>query len=506
MNANPQATTSITTTPKKPKPEAEPRPKAKGHRRGLWIVLGILIVAAAAGGGWWWYSHRGEASSKKADAEKKAKVKAVTVETTRLSEGGIVRTSTQIGTVHPYEMADLYAKVSGYLADQSVNYGDRVTKGQVLAEIDVPEIIADERKGRADVLQAKAAVAQAEALVTAMTADAESAQSAVEQAKAEVDRYASATEFHKKKLDRYLNLVAKRAIPQGIADEEEEAYQSAKANQAAANKAVLTAQSDLAAANARIKKAEADLEQAKADVAVAEAVLARAEALVGYTKIISPYDGVITKRNFFPGAFIRSAAEGETLPLVTVARTDMVYVVTDVPDRGVPHLDVGDPAEVTLDALPSKVFKGKVSRFADAEDPQSRTMHTEIDLPNEDDTLRPGMYGLAKIILDTESHKATLPTTCLVGDTRGNKADILVVKDGKAKKTQVTIGADDGLRVEILDGVDPKDVVILDTQNVSDGAPVQVAQSAKKPEPKSDSKSEAKPTETAARSSPGKQG
>lgn len=497
MTPNPQATTSITTTPKKPKPAAEP--EAKGRHHGYWLVLALALVAVMAGG-WWWRSRRTETAKKQAEANRKSEIQAVEVKTTRLSEGGIVRTSTQIGSVHPYEMADLFAKVSGYLADLHVNYGDRVTEGQILAEIDVPEIVADEQKARADVLQSKAAVAQAEALIVAATADAEAAQSAVAQAKAEVDRYVSSTDFHQKKLARYRDLVAKRAIPQSIADEEEEAYQAARANQAAANKAVLTAQADLAAANARIKKAEADLEQAKADVAVFEAVLARAEAMVGYTKIVSPYDGVITKRNFFPGAFIRSAAEGETLPLLTVARADMVYVVTDVPDRDVPHLDVGDPAEVTLDALPGRVFKGNVSRFADAEDPQSRTMHTEIDLPNEDDTLRPGMYGLAKIILDTESHKATLPATTLVGGTRGNKADIFIIKDGKAKKTQVTIGADDGLRVEILDGLDPKDLVILDTQSVSDGAPVQMAQSAKNPEP------QAQPTETAARPAPDKQG
>lgn len=499
MTTNPQATTSITTTPKKPMPETNG--EAKSRHYGYWAILALLTVALI-GGGWWWHSHRSRAEKKRADAVGKSKIKAVKVQTIRLSEGGIVRTSTQIGSVHPYEMADLFAKVSGYLADQHVNYGDQVTKGQILATIDVPEIVADEKKARADVLQSKAEVTQAEAMIVATTADAKAAQSAVAQAQAEVARYAASTEFHQEKLKRYRDLVAKKAIPRGIAEEEEEAYQAARANEAASMKAVLTAQADLDAANARIKKAEADLEQAKANVAVFEAVLTRAEAMVGYTKIISPYNGVITKRNFFPGAFIRSAAEGETLPLLTVARTDMVYVVTDVPDRDVPHLNVGDPAEVTLDALPGRVFKGNVSRMADAEDPKSRTMHTEIDLPNEDDTLRPGMYGLAKIILDTNSHKSTLPATTLVGGTRGNKADVFIVKDGKAKKTQVTIGADDGLRVEILDGLDPKDAVILDTQNVTDGAPVLVAQSDEEPK----SKAEPKPTETAARPAPDKQG
>jgi RND family efflux transporter MFP subunit len=181
---------------------------------------------------------------------------------------------------------------------------------------------------------------------------------------------------------------------------------------------------------------------------------------------------VITKRNFFPGAFIRSASEGGTIPLLTVARTDKVYVVTQIPDRDVPLTNVGDPAEVTLDALGSKVFKGKVSRFAETEDPTSRTMHTEIDLPNPDNELRAGMYGIAKIFLDSSTKGATLPASCLVGESKEGKADVYVVKDGKARKTQVSIGVDDGLRVEILGGLSPDDEVISGTGNVSDGAPV----------------------------------
>jgi HlyD family secretion protein len=238
---------------------------------------------------------------------------------------------------------------------------------------------------------------------------------------------------------------------------------------------LINSRAQLIAAGARVKKAEADVAEARANVRVAEAKLAGANVLVGYTKITSPYDGVITRRNFFPGAFIRSAAEGGVVPLLTVARIDKVRVVTDVPDRDVPLTDVGDPAEVTLDALGSEVFHGKVSRFANAEDPTSRTMHTEIDLPNPAGRLRPGMYGIAKILLDTATKNATLPASALVGESKGGKADVYVIKDGKAKKTQVEVGADDGLRVEILSGLDPKDEVIMNTGSVTDGIPVKAA-------------------------------
>jgi HlyD family secretion protein len=453
-----------------------PRPtrkatQVKGRRWG-WVVVVVVILAAgtvtAA-----LYHAKGRHSSPESGPGAAADVDApIPVETVRLSRGGITRTCTQIGSVHPYEEADLYAKVSGYLEKQNVNYGDRVKLDQVLAEIYDPEIVADAEKATADVRQAKAAVEQAEAFIEAAKADRDATASGVEQASAEVDRYTSMKSYHEKKFDRYKRLVQSKAIPQEIADEEEESYESTKANELASRKGVLKARADLIAANARVKKAEADLDEAKANVSVAEAKRTRAEALLGYTKIRSPYNGVITKRNFFRGAFIRSAAEGGTVPLLTVARTDMVYVVTAVPDRDVPLTNVGDPAEITLDALAGEVFKGKVSRFAEAEDPSSRTMHTEIDLPNPQNRLRAGMYGIAKIILDTDTKNSTLPASSIVGEAKGGTGDVYVIKDGKAKKARVEIGADDGIRVEILSGLSPDDEVILNPGSVTEGVPV----------------------------------
>ncbi len=454
---------------------SKPSPK-----RWFWIVPAATSVVVVIALGWYYHVRGAHASSgategAHAGAPGESSDEPTPVATVHLTAGGIVRTSSQIGSVHPYEEADLYAKISGYLAKQHVNYGDRVKKGQVLAEIDDPEVAADAVKAAADVRQTQAAVAQAEAFIEAAKADRDATASGVEQSLAEVDRFTSMKNYHSKKFARYRELVQSRAIPQQIADEEEESYESAQSNEAASQKAVAKARADLIAAKARVKKSEADLDEAKAIVAVAEAKRVRADVLLAYTKIISPYDGVITKRNFFPGAFVRSAAEGGTVPLLTVARTDMVYVVTDVPDRDVPFADVGDPAEVRLDALGARVFKGKVSRFAEAEDPTSRTMHTEIDLPNPKNELRAGMYGIATIFLDNETKSATLPTSCLEGESKGGKADVFAIKDGKAKKTRVEIGADDGIRVEILSGLTTKDEVIASPGAVTDGMAVRAS-------------------------------
>jgi HlyD family secretion protein len=457
------------------------------NRRGWgWVLFAAVAIAGAGALGWYYHNQGAKAASGTEEAPQVSPPEVeleevVPVETVRLSKGGITRFSTQIGSVHPYEEADLYAKVSGYLAKLHVNYGDRVKLNQVLAEIDDPEVVADAEKAVADVRQARAAVAQAEAFIEAAKADRDATASAVEQSEAEVDRFTSMKTFHGKKLDRYRRLVEKMAIAQEIVDEEEEGYDSAKANELASRKAVLKAKADLIAAGARVKKAEADLDEAKANVSVAEAKQDRAEALLGYTKILSPYDGVITRRNVFRGAFVRSATEGGTVPLLTVARTDRVFVATQVPDRDVPLVDVGDAVEVTLDALGNEVFRGTVSRFAEAEDPSSRTMHTEIDLPNPDNKLRAGMYGIAKIILDVSAKGSTLPASCLVGESKGGKAEVFIVEGDEAKKVQVRVGADDGLRAEILSGIAPDDEVLVNPGLVTEGTRVQISNDADAP-------------------------
>ena len=470
-SSNVQLPVSVPVSASMPKAESPELSPSRGMR---WGWLAVVVLASGGVVGWFYHA----AANKSATEESKAEAAAnsgdtavVAVETVQLAPGGILRTSTQIGTVQPYKEAELYAKISGYLKELYVDYGTRVKEGQLLAVIDDPEVVKEAEKAAADVDQAKAAVVQSEAFIESSKADRDAAASAVEQSEAEVDRYISMRSYHEKKFSRYKELVKSQAIPQQIADEEEEDYEAARASEMASKKAVLLAKAQLLAAVARVKKAEADLVEAKANVQVAKAKRDKADVLVGYTSITSPYNGVITNRTFFPGAFIRSAVEGGAEPLLSVARTDKVRVVTQIPDRDVPYTDVGDLAEVTLDAMGSEVFRGKVSRFADSEDPTSRTMHTEIDLENPKDRIKPGMYGIARVILDQDTKSSTLPASCIVGEAKGGKADVYIVKDGKAKKTRVEIGADDGIRVEILSGLDAKDEVIATTGSVSEGMP-----------------------------------
>ncbi len=304
------------------------------------------------------------------------------IEVVHPKHGGLIRTSSQTGSLHAFESADLYAKISGYLKILNVDIGDQVKEGQLLAAIDVPEILKQAEHDKAAVEQAKAMVKQAMAKIETAQAELKASQAVVRKDQAEVERFAASRRFHEKEVTRYKELVHKQAEAQEKLDKELELFEEALAAEHSGQAKVVSSQANVLSAQALVEQYKADLAEAQANVQVGVSNEAKTEVLVDYTRIISPYSGVITYRGFHRGAFIRAAQGGEIHPILTVARTDKFRVVTYIPDRDVPFADVGDRALVTLDALPGEVFEGKVSRFEEAEDPKSRTMRTEIDLPN----------------------------------------------------------------------------------------------------------------------------
>jgi RND family efflux transporter MFP subunit len=201
--------------------------------------------------------------------------------------------------------------------------------------------------------------------------------------------------------------------------------------------------------------------------------------MAAYTVIKSPYNGVITKRNFHIGDFIRAATEGGGIPVLSVAREDLMRVVVPVPDLDVPFVEKGDEATIRFDALPGREFHGKVARFSASEESESRNMRTEIDLPNNDGKLRDGMWGRVTIVLEPPSPNCvTVPSGSLIDQDGSGGGMVYVVRDGKAKKVPVRVGKDDGTSAEILDGVSPSDQVIVRyTGAIEDAAAVTVESS-----------------------------
>ena len=384
------------------------------------------------------------------------------VEVLRPSAGGISRQTTQPGSVHAFESVELYGMVSGYLKSQTVDIGSRVKQGEILAEIDIPREQQVVAEAAALVDQARAQALQMEAKVKAMEAERETVAATVAQTESDIDQYVANRRLAESQLTRVRGLYERSAIEKRLVDEQERELEAAVVAERTSRLAVLTARARLLGADAKVDQARADVAEAKAAVGVAEARAAKARVDLNYARIVAPFDGIVTHRGFHPGAFIRSAADGNQAPLLTMTRTDLMRVVVRVPDRDVTLTDPGDPAVVTIDGLNGREFRGTVARIGESEDPATRTMRVEIDLENPDDLLREGMYGRASIALENPSStRLTLPPACILDRTGKGQGTVQVVRDGVVERVQVDLGNDNGSLVEVESGLGAEDEVIL---------------------------------------------
>lgn len=396
---------------------------------------------------------------------------AVKVDAVRPLQGGLDRTCVVPGSIHAFEAADLYAKVSGYLAKQNVDIGDRVVEGQLLAEIYSPELHREVDRNKAAVDRANAQVGQMKSRIVAAKADLHAAETGIARAESNVKRDQAAFEFRDKQFRRFRELVQSKSVDERLADEKEDQRLAAQAALDASQANLAESKALVASASAKVEQAKADLVDAEAEVEVAQANLAKAKVFAEYTRITAPYDGVITTRGFHRGDFIRAAEQNGHLPLLTVERTDVMRLVLYVPDKDVPFADPSDETETEIDALPGHKFLGKVSRIAFSEDRKTKTMRTEVDLHNEQKLLRNGMYGRTTILLEKGNPNAlTVPSTALVGTTKKGKGTVYLVKNEKAIKTPVSVMNDNGVFVEITEGITADDLVIIGNNNsLADG-------------------------------------
>ncbi len=408
------------------------------------------------------------------DAGKHGSVVGLPVEVDHPRQGGIERTTTQAGSVHAFNHASLYAKVSGYLKEQNVDIGTRVKRGQLLAVIDDPEVDEAVKQNQAALDQALAKVRVAEAKVRSAEAAKQASEAMVKQAETMVAAKLSNEDLQRKQLVRIAGLVERQAVEKKLEDEQQDRFDVAKADVGVARAEVLSAQAVVMNKAAMVEEAEADLIEARANVEVAQANLGKAKVIQDYTRITSPYDGVVTLRSFHRGDFVRSASEGGNTPVLAVSVTNKMRVVMPVPDTDVPFVDVGDKAILQIVALRGKTFAGTVSRFSETEDPESRNMRTEIDLPNPDGMLHEGMYGRITVILDPASpNSVTIPSSGLISQSGTGQGSVYVVKDGKARKITVQVGNDNGIETEILSGLKVDDLVITSYNGpLDEGTPV----------------------------------
>jgi RND family efflux transporter MFP subunit len=398
------------------------------------------------------------------------------VETVRPERRTIQRTSDQPGQVEAFEETPLFAKIAGFVQHVNADIGDKVKEGQVLAELSVPEMEQELKQKEAMIRHATAEVAQAEAAVKAATAAVGTAQAKVTEAEATAKRSEAEYKRWKAELARIERLAAENAIQKKVVEETQSQFLAADAARDEVAAKIESTKAAHAEAGAKLAKAEADVAAAAARVAVAEADRGHAEVMLQYAKITAPFDGVVTERNIHTRHFIANAGSRE--PLFVVVRSDPVRVFVDVPEKDATLVNAGSRALVRVQALGGKPVEGAVTRSAWALDRTSRTLRTEIDIPNTAGTLRPGMYASAAIVVEEHRGVLSLPASAIL--RQADRSVCCYVQGGKVVRKTISVGLSDGTWVEVLSGLTgDEDVVKANAASLTEGQAVQAKPAAK---------------------------
>jgi RND family efflux transporter MFP subunit len=401
--------------------EAETREDTLKRKHLLMIASGVILVIAVVST----FTVRAKSQS---DAQAPSPVLRL-VAVARVQRAPISQTLVLSGEFKPFQQVDVHAKVAGYIRHIYVDVGDKVKKGQTLAILEVPELSAQ-------LLAADAAVRRAE--------------DSIRRAQNEVTRDKSSHQATHLDYTRLKQASLER--PGLIAQQElDDAYAKDQA------------------AEAQIDAAEASLSEAKNELGIAQADQKRLQAMADYTRIISPFDGVVTKRYADTGALVQAgtASSTQAMPVVTIAQYDKLRLVLPVPEDAVPAVHLGSVVDVHVLAL-HRHFVGKVARFADALDLQTRTMHTEVDVENPKGTLVEGMYADVSLVLHQLKNALTVPIQAVTRN--GDQASVLVVDpEDRIERHQVQLGMEGPNRVEVVSGLDSSDRVVIG--NASDFHP-----------------------------------
>ena len=390
-----------------------PTSPARRRRGGRSVLVGatalLLLAAGLALGGWRHYQARRDVAA--TAHENRAFVPQVTVATIRANDSKI--TVTLPATTTAFEAANIYARANGYIEKRYVDIGDRVKPGTLLADITAPEL--DHQ-----IAQAKATLAQNKATLQQTQASRELAQ--------------------------VTNARDSRLVKQGWltlqqGDNDRLTLQAQEA-------AVGVAQSNIEAQEAQIRI----LEQEKA-----------------YQRVVAPFDGVVTQRAIDNGSLVTS---GSTF-MFTLMHPDVIRTQVFVPQDEAYGIAPGVDAVVRVPEIPNRTFPGKVTRIANALQPGSRTLLTEIDVPNPDWALSPGIYCTVELHIPRKTPSIIIPADAVVFDQNG--LHVAVVENGVARLQKITIARDFGKEVEVHDGVKPGDQVILNPMvDLADGSKVAV--------------------------------
>jgi multidrug efflux pump subunit AcrA (membrane-fusion protein) len=372
----------------------------------------------------------------------------------------ISRVVGQPSFVQAYERSSIYPKMTAYIEKWNVDIGDRVQKGDVLADLFVPELRENWSTKKAAVEFSQERVKFAIKNVDVAGSQLEAAKARLKEAQAILGKYEAEVERWYIQVERIRREVERQVIAPQILLESENELKADKAAAEAARATIAKATAEVAADQAALARADVNVGVARADLAMAQSESRRLEAMVGYLKIFAPFDGIVVERNTNTFDFVlprtgdptaesrapHLSPSGQAAPMYVVDRTDIVRIFVDVPERDANYVHIGSEAHVKLWAYRDEWIPASVTRLAWALNLQSRTMRAEIDIPNPDMQVRPGMYAYGKILVE-RPNVLSVPKAALT--YVGGKTFYWRYEDGKAMRTEVQTGTSDGQWVEI---------------------------------------------------------
>ena len=383
---------------------------------GLATLLALVLLACGGG------------REVKANADQE-----VTVGVTKVVKKTLSRQITLSSELVPFQEIDVYAKESGYVRKLDVDYGSHVKVGQVMATLKIPELEAQLQEDQAEI---KNAINQAS------------------RADNELKRYEA--QYNALHL-QYTRLNQVFQTQPGIVAQQEVDDAQGK---------------DLAAAS-QVDAGKAALDAAQSQLAVARAKLAHDQTLYDYSKITAPFSGVVTERYANLGTLVQAGTGSSTqaMPIVRLSQDDLFRLVIPVPESYVRYIHIGDQVDVHVSSL-NRTFPGKVARFSVGVREDTRTMHTEVDVPNPQRVLMPGLYAEAELGLDQKANVPTVPLQALTHE--GNKTTVFVVTpDGELQNRPVQVGLQTASDAEVVSGLNEgEQVVVSDRSGLKPGQKV----------------------------------
>jgi len=385
------------------------------RKKLLWMVAAIAAVGV---GVWLWLGH---AATEADDPQHGAASDGVVVAVAKVERGPMENTLTIAGEFKPFQDVDVHAKVAGYIKKIYVDVGDHVKGGQTLAVLEVPELAAELTGADAQVRRARQEIRREQG-------DVQRAESAHAAAHSMCMRLKQASEQQK-------GLVAQQEVDDAQAKDLETEAQ------------VSSAQAALSAAQQQLEMADANQKQFS--------------AMTDYTRIVAPFDGVVTARNADTGSLVAAgtSSSSQAIAIVRIAEISKLRLVLPVPESIAAQIHLGDPVKVKVQAL-NQDITGKVSRFADSLDIETRTMETEIDFDNRDGKLISGMYTETQLMLAERPHALSVPLEA-VAENGNDRTVLLVTPQNTIEQRKVRLGMQGSSRVEVVAGLKEGDRVVI---------------------------------------------